>query len=186
MKFAIERQAVTTPMGRCRVKIGDVFAVPCDQGDVAIVQFVSQYSQSTWHVVVLGGPIPVSTAEAEWESIANTGPVVLCFGVLSMRAQDGSWPRLGNRRPREFPIPPFVESTIERGRIVFNLVDVAGRVVGRVSEAESYNYHTRTFGSPAELESVIKARFGRKPWNDRDTLFVPAESWDLNFDSPER
>ncbi|WP_375429866.1 Imm26 family immunity protein [uncultured Friedmanniella sp.] len=155
-----------------RIKVGDVFILPTNDGRNVVGQVVALGEQPQLYYLAVFDEVISHDTPVERFLEATSSPV-LFFG-LSMNAKfkAGHWTMIGNK-----PVASNIKLPAYKETVGFppkwEVVDYTGAKRRRATELEAELLPYRKIVSPMYFEVALRAHLGLEPWNDVFNTILP-------------
>jgi hypothetical protein len=134
-------------MKKIKVRVGDVFAIPLDNGELAFGQLVDN---ANLHCYIVFDYRSHDFPDV-WEITKK--PIIIIAFTVDVFIEDGSWPLLGNIcPPSNIKFPKFLVDTETKTMVI----DFQGRYLHEASQDEKHNLRRRSSYSPIILKKVAE------------------------------
>lgn len=160
-------------MSRRRLKVGDVFTVPIDDGRAGIGQIVATYGKDAYYFAIFDVVAP-NSGSIDLEQALNARVVFLALS-LDAKLAAGHWALVGHQPVRQdMPLPAFKEAVGSPDRI--DVVDYAGEQRRPAEGAEAELLPNRKVVAPVRLEKALRAKHGLEPWTEAYSDLAPTDT----------
>jgi hypothetical protein len=168
-------------VGRPKLQVGDVVAIPLGDGRFGVAQAAAKYLKDGFSFQIFNALFPSLPSEQQAREALDSG-VRLAGLSLDALVYHGRWPIVARQRPRHVGLTVYREVRGTPDNVF--LVDFHGSRARPITPEEELAVPYRTTVAPIRLQNALRADAGLIEWDDSfNKLRPPTLTTESTFDA---